>query len=196
VIITPLDVSDYPSRIVPPFNSTRSTGRVHLTDIIRDMAASIGKSKGDGSTTDEDLNWYASGGWLWERIWDAAHREAVADGSVYCPGEIELDGIVGTPDRVRIENDGALTLVELKCRWQSAYKFDSLEKNYFQELTQIMSYCRMVGADRAELCVFFVAGNWRPPVPMARAVGLEFTERELAENWEMVRGHAQRKGWL
>jgi hypothetical protein len=195
MIITSIDVSDYPSRIVPPYNSTRSTG-VHLTDIIRDMAASIGKSKGDGSTTEDDLEWYASGGWLWERVYDLVHREAVQDGSVYCPGEIELDGIIGTPDRIRIEPDGDRTLIELKSRWSSAYKFDSLEKNYFQELTQIQSYCHMEQITRAELCVFFVAGNWRPPVPCARAVRLEFTERELEENWEMVRGHAQRKGWL
>jgi hypothetical protein len=195
MIITPIDVSDYPQRIIAPYNATRSHG-VHLTDIIRDMAAAIGKSKGDGTTTEDDLDWYASGGWLWERVWDRAHRESIQDGSVYCPGEIELDGIVGTPDRVRIEDGGDLTLIELKSRWSSAYKFDSLEKNYWQELMQIQSYCQMVQTTHAELCVFFVAGNWRPPVPCARAVGLEWTERELVDNWSAVTGHARRRGWI
>lgn len=200
MIITPLEV-DYPARILGPvsdFSHTRSKGKPHLTDIIRDLAAAIGKSKGDGSISEEDLNWYSAGGWMWEHIWNLAHQKAVAAGEyeILSPGEIELDGIVGSPDRIKVLPDGTMILVELKCRWASVRKFEALETNYWQELCQIKSYCRMLETTHAELSVFFVAGDWRPPTPTARSVSIEFTERELDENWLSIKNWARKKGWI
>jgi hypothetical protein len=201
MIVTPLEI-DYIGRVLgppPDDNLPRSSnGKPHLTDIIRDIALSIGKSKGRGDINDDDLNHYAMGGWCWEHLWDMAFKEAFTgdDRTIYQPGEYELDGIVGTPDRIRIEPDGTLTLIELKARWMSAYKFDSLEINFWQELTQIKSYQKMTGASRAELHAFFVAGNWRPPTPIAKGVLLDFTDREIDENWSQIVGWARKKGWV
>ena len=192
----------YPERIVGPDTFTGAPrsrdSRPHLTDIIRDMAEAIGRGKGRSGDpiTEEELNWYAAGGWLWEHVWDMAHREAVVDGTLWSPGEVELDGIVGTPDRLRVDEDGGLVVVELKTRWASARKFDDLEKWYWQELSQIAGYAKMVGTVHSELHVFYVAGNWQPPIPTARCARIEWTERELEERWGGIVGHARRKGWL
>jgi hypothetical protein len=194
VIVTPFEPQPaYPQRILGPQSITgqkRSPG-LHLTDVIRDIAATAGLGK--DSAEQDDLDWYASGGWLWEQAFDLAHAEAVSNGDMVNIGEIECDGISGTPDRVTWE---PFRIIELKCRWMAARKFDSLERNFFLELMQIKSYCYMIGTDEAELHVFFVAGDWRPPVPQSRSVLLEFTERELAENWQQIISHSRKKGWL
>lgn len=183
----------YPTRIVGPQNDTGSerSGGLHLSTVLRDIAATIGKSK--DSATDDQLNWYASGGWLWEHIWDMAHAKAIEDGTMTNPGEFSCDGITGTPDRIDWTRPA---VIELKCRWQSIRMFDSLEKNYWQELMQIKSYCWMTGIHEADLIIFYVAGDWRPPVPGVRAANLQFSERELRESWEQVIGHARKRGWL
>ena len=183
----------YPERILGPQSITghkRSPG-LHLTDIIRDIAATAGLGK--DSAEQDDLEWYASGGWLWERCWDLAHADAITTGTIINPGEFSCDGVVGTPDRLDTES---WELWELKCRWMAAWKFQQLEKYFFLEIMQCKSYCHMVGATVCNLCVFFIAGDWRPPVPKCECVKLEFTERELTENWNQVISHSRKKGWL
>jgi hypothetical protein len=199
MIITPLDV-DYISMVrgpEPDDGLPRSHDhRPHLTDIIRDLAAAIGKSKGNGSISEEDLNAYAAGGWTFEYLWDMAFNKALQDGSIVQPGEYELNGIVGTPDRIRVEDDGELTVIEIKVRWMSAYKFDQLETYFWQETMQVKSYCALVGTTHAELICFFICGNWHPPTPIAKGVKLEFTEREIQENWDCIVNHGKRMGVL
>lgn len=194
MIVTPFTpIPSYPQRILGPQSVTghkRSPG-LHLTDVIRDIAAVAGLGK--DSAEQDSLEWYASGGWIWERCWDLAHAEAITTGTIINPGEFECDGIVGTPDRLDTES---WELWELKCRWMSARKFDSLERNFFLEIMQCKSYCKMVGASVCNLCVFFVAGDWRPPVPQCPCVRLEFSDREIEENWTQVIRHAQKRGWL
>jgi hypothetical protein len=156
------------------------------------MAAVAGVGK-DSAFTDADLDWYAAGGHLWERVWDNAHREAVDDGTIVSPGEFTLDGITGTPDRVDWSRPA---VIELKVRWKSAYKFDSLEKEFWSEIMQCKGYCWMLKIMEADLIPFFVAGNWRPPVPEIRGANLKFTEMELEETWAQIVGHAKWRGWL
>lgn len=201
MIVTPYP----PNHLIPLFHgpepitgdSARSSdSRPHLTDILRDLAAAIGKGKDRDAISEEELNRYAAGGWIWEHAFDQALAAAVDNGQMWSPGEVECEGIVGTPDRLRIGDHGELRVQELKARWQSSRKFDDLERNYWIELAQIMSYCYMNSTRYADLHVFYVAGDWRPPVPVQRSAALEFTERELRENWDMVVGHAKRKGWL
>jgi hypothetical protein len=190
MIVTPLDLSQYPACLLPD-SSTRSPG-LHLTDIIRDMANVSGIGK-DSGFSEESLDWFAGPGFLWERIWDQAHREAVDSGEWMSPGEFTLDGITGTPDRIDWSRPA---VIETKVRWKSAYKFDSLEKEFWAEVTQLKSYCWMTKIMEGDLVAFFVAGNWRPPVPVVRGVNLKFNEYELEECWAGIVGHARWRKWL
>jgi hypothetical protein len=193
--VTELELPDYPQCITgTPTESGagRSTGTLHLSTIYRDMFETAIQS-GDSDITQDELAWYAAGGFIWEQAFSLAYREAVVGGDLARPDEWELDGIVGSPDVIRLSD---WTLIELKCRWMSSWKLDALEKHFWLTLVQVKSYCLMVGTDHAELHVFFVNGDYRPPMPRVRGVALEFTQRELQENWDAVTGHAKRRGWL
>jgi hypothetical protein len=190
MIVTDIDLSAYPKCLFP--RDLHRSGGIHLTDIIRDMADTAGIGK-DSGFSEESLDWFAGPGHLWERIWDTAHREAVDDGALVSPGEFTLDGITGTPDRI----DWARPAIqEFKVRWKAARKFESLEKEFWAEITQIKGYCWMTKIMEADLVAFFIAGNWRPPVPVALGKNLRFSEFELEENWETITSHAKYRGWL
>lgn len=195
MIVSPIDLSAYPQCILPPPHDTHSAGRspgVHLTQVIRDMAEVSGIGK-DSGFLEEDLAWFACGGHLWEHVFDNAHKQAIDRGDLISPGEFFLDGVFATPDRVDLSRPA---LIELKCRWQSSRKFENLEKNYWCELTQLRCYCHMLGILEGDLIIFFLVGDWRPPIPCVRGVNLKFTDFELEETWMQILGHAKWRGWL
>ena len=175
-------------------HATRSRDTLHLSTIYRDLEQ-MALQQREPDLTKEELQWYAAGGLLWERVFSAAYRDALVEGDsdLVRPDEWQADGITGSPDAIRVS---VWRVVELKCRWMSANKLDNLEKFFFWELVQCKGYCKLVGATSAELWCFFVNGDYRPPRPIVRGLLLEFTEREIEESWGMVQAHAQRKGWL
>lgn len=194
MIVTDIsDTLNYPYCIEGPANcdnTTRSTDTLHLSTILYDIRDTLSPRS---EMPEEDLDWYAGGGWLWERVYDRAHQDAINRGLLIRPGEFERDGIVGSPDGLDLENS---RLVELKCRWASSRKFDSLEKNFYYELLQIKSYLAMTGFTEAELTIFFVCGDWQPPIPCVRSALLEFTKYEIETSWGSVVKHAKNRRML
>lgn len=193
MIVTPIDTSAYPQCIAPVPSDTlaRSPG-VHLTTVIRDMAKTAGIGK-DSGFDEEDLDWFAAGGHMWERIWDRVHQESIDKGLYVSPGEFICDGIACTPDRIDLTRPA---IIETKCRWKSATKFSNLEKEFWAELMQVKSYCYVTGINEADLVVFFIAGDWRPPIPCVRASNLVFSDLELQESWSQIVAHAKWRKWL
>jgi hypothetical protein len=195
--VTELDTSMYPGIITgTPTEShgQRSTGTLHLSQVYRDMEeTALVQRKREAS--EEELAWYAAGGYLWERVFAMAHTQAMqdADPDLIRTDEWECDGVVGSPDCVRLST---WTVVELKFRWMSSNKFDRLEKYFWLELVQVKGYCKMVGTREAELIVFFCNGDYRPPRPKVRGVGLEFSDQEIEESWQTIVNHARRRRWL
>lgn len=185
----------YPGCITGPENesgSPRSQGTLHLSTIYRDLEESaLLQAKGDA--TPEELAWYGAGGYLWERVFSRAHWEAIEGGDLVRPEEFELDGIVGSPDGIRVS---AWRIIETKFRWMSSNKFDQLEKFFWVELVQLKGYCKLIGTDEAELHVFFCNGDYRPPRPIVKSKLIQFTGQEIDESWQMIVRHAQRRGWL
>jgi hypothetical protein len=194
VIVTQFQPSPpYPERLQSQADSdglTRSPG-LHLSTIIRDIEQTI-KPK-DEWCTQEELEMFGAVGFMWERVFSMAHRDAVENDELVRPGEFMLDGIAGSPDLIYTPS---WTLIETKACFRSARQFESLEKNFWAWIVQVKSYSLMIGTDTAEIHAFFVAGTWRPPTPCVKSVRLEFTDRELQENWSMITGHAERRGWL
>jgi PD-(D/E)XK nuclease superfamily len=194
MIVTELDSSAFPSCILgtPPESGdrTRSPG-LHLSQIYYDMELTAIGPK--GTATKEELDWYASGGWIWERAFSLAFRESVELGELVRPDEFELDGIIGSPDAIRLEG---WRIVDYKARWMSSRKLDQLEKHFYTVIVQLRGYCKMAGATEAELWCWFVNGDYRPPRPVVRGVLLEFTQQEIDESWRHIIAHAKRRGWL
>src|SRR5208337_2109364 len=167
---------------------TRSKG-LHLTTIIRAIEQTIRPR--DEWCSEEELAFFGAGGFMWERVFSMAHRDAVESDDLIRPGEITLDGITGSPDLIRISD---MIGIETKLTWKSSRKLDlsskpaaleSLDKHFWAHKIQCMSYAKMFGISEYELHYFFVAGNWRPPVPCVKAVRMEFTNQELNANWGM-----------
>jgi hypothetical protein len=193
-----LDTSQYPQCITGTPNEAgtgRSEGTLHLSRIYRDMEETALRTKGDRDDPEvqDRLSWYAAGGWIWERAFSMAYQESVLGGDMVRPDEWTLDGITGSPDCIRVSD---WTVIELKFRWMSSRKFDSLEKWFWVELIQCKGYCKLVGTLNCELHVFFCNGDYRPPVPKVRAARMTFTEQEIEESWRHVKQHAVRRKWL
>jgi len=169
-----LDLADI--QISDEQSQLRSRG-LHVSQIIRHIMVVTGlEEKGD--FTEDDLNMFAVIGRLWEQML----ADAIFKPPRYQrPGEIELDGIYGSPDAVDTD-DGVL--VEFKVTWKSSNR--AIE-SFFKYKLQVMAYCHMLQLTRCRLYVFYVCGNWKPPVPQIKAWEIEFTPVELRDNWKMLR---------
>lgn len=183
--------------LTPP--SVRSSG-THVSDVIRDLMNTVVKpgerEPWDTLSKDEKerLNNYASGGWMWEQIIrDALIRAREAAGvpdSYMKAGELELDGLYGTPDWVdtRLWRD-----IEFKCTWRSSRR--PLE-DFWEWLVQVKAYCYMMDMEKAEIHAMFIMGDYRGSGPQYKAWSLVFEGFELRENWMMLLNHARSKGWI
>lgn len=193
--VTDLVPINYPEIIMGPPNESgtgRSQGTLHLSTVYRSMEEDALLAR-KNEMTPEDLAWYGAGGFLWEHVFSMAYARAMSQGYTVRTGEWECDGIVGSPDSIRIYD---WTLIETKFRWMSSNKFDRLEKYFWLELLQIKGYCKLIGTDHAELWVFFCNGDYAPPKPCVRGATLEFSDQEIEESWRAIVQHAKRKGWL
>jgi hypothetical protein len=192
MIVTPFD-GGYPERLQSQADAeglTRSPG-LHLSTIIRAIEQTIRPK--DEWCTQEELAFFGAGGFMWERVFSMAHRDAVETGDLVRPGEFDLDGVAGSPDMIRISD---WTLIETKATWRGLRKWESLEKNFWSWLVQTKGYCKMIGSNVCEIHCFFVAGDWRPPAPCVKSIRIEYTDRELEENWSMITKFAESRGWL
>lgn len=170
----------------------RSPG-LHLTTIIHSLEQQVRPR--DEWCSSEELQFYGSLGFLWERYFARCFADSIASGTLFRPGEISKDGITGSPDLVDLSN--GLVVVETKCSWRSVSKFDfGFENNFWAWIQQISGYAYMLETQIAELHAFFVNGDYKPPMPCTRSIRIEFTEAELKNRWRMLVNHAKDMNWL
>ncbi len=126
------------------------------------------------------------------------------------PGEfVEPEhGIIYSPDLIIF--NGKTRLGEIKLSWMSSsqvprQKGGSFPPKFDKYFVQMMAYCRCLETPYARLYAFFVNGDYSfrktgrgtvPASPELLCWDLEFTKRELAENWQMLIQHAKMKGML
>jgi hypothetical protein len=170
----------------------------HVSDIIRDMANIAlypGERKPFEELTDGErkrMGNYVNMGFIWERIIEKVlAQQFFGEGNTFRPGEIVLDGIAGNPDGV--SSDWAVE--EFKATWRSSGRGIG-DPSFWTWFVQIKAYCQMLAATRANLRVFWVNGNYRESGPQTSFYAVEFTERELQENWNMLLNHARQRGML
>lgn len=168
----------------------RSSATLHLSQIYHDLEESASPRE---PMDEQQMNLYRAGGFVWEQVLHVGFIHSNLSARYVRPGEVMVDGIVGSPDLLDLDT-GAV--VDSKFTWRSMRKLDNIEKWFWIWLVQLKGYCRMVGTNKAELWVFFACGDWAPPVPRIRRLGLEFSDQEIKENWDMLVEHARRRGWL
>jgi len=129
-------------------------------------------------------------GWLWEEALSRAFGEKAA----VRPDEIELDGIIGSPDGVIVVydyNDEPIDVIleEYKCTALSCT--NTSPADIWTWMMQVKGYCKML---KTNGCIFRVLHHmdimWHPEKCYA-VWEITFTQRELDENWEAILNHAK-----
>ena len=172
----------------PQHSAGRSSG-LHLGQCIQAYGVQAGLLK---VTTNDSGKWLQfEKGFLWEEFFSAVWGERMAsrsDNLLMSQVEMERDGIFMTPDAVDFDDQ---ILWEFKSTTKSMAKFDQLEVHFALWLMQIKGYLYGLGMNRCNLIVLFLCGDYKPPFPHIKAKQLEFTDRELVENWAIVQNYAR-----
>ena len=185
----------------PTMGTPRSQDTVHLTEILHYISGKLGwygREVDDPEVNfdnDPVMQLKAGMGFAWEEYLARTHPEWE-----FHSGEVELDGIVGSPDAT---SEDALVVEEIKLSYYST----KLDANFLQEgrvisvhdlgldtkrpvwkyrAWQLMSYCWMVGTVYGRWWLLSVNGDYTDKKPVFENLLVEFTPEELAANWEMV----------
>lgn len=187
----PFDMSLIKGSMPITGDGTRSHG-LHLMQIVGSLAQSIGVQ--EDSANEEQLQAYASVGFIWERIVEQGMALACESQRYVRPGEVMLDGITGSPDLLDLQES---IVIDTKVTFKSSSKLADLQRNHCKWIWQLKGYCRMIEWRTAELWILPMCSDWKPPMiaPPVRK-RLEFSKVELDENWRMLTQHAKEKGWL
>jgi len=186
--------------------SERTIGKVHMSDIYNDYYARIDPKRYAGELPIEMREAYMGGGMALESFFEKALKDRL---SADRPGElIEPEhGIVFSPDLVIFNS--SIRVGEIKLTWMSNKGVPREEGNGFpprfdKYITQMANYCHCLETPYARLIAFFVNGDWTWPSkknPNARgfrpeflAWDIEFTKREIAEEWQRTIRHGKMMG--
>jgi hypothetical protein len=167
------------SALVSTADHKRTPG-LHLSGIIKRLARARDPQRFGGEGGPDPVRML--GGLVFEDILEQGL--AKRDPTLVRPGELKRDGIIGSPDGLSQDQDGAV-IQEYKFTWMSSrhgLQSDRL-KHYIE---QIKGYCCMQGARRAILTILFVNDDYRSFQPKMRRYRLDFEAWELDDFWNMV----------
>lgn len=107
------------------------------------------------------------------------------------PGELERDGIKGTPDLWDVYE---WATVELKLTWASSKRAEDIEDVWFWRYwIQLKSYCWMAGMNTGFLIIVFINGDYRWGQDSGQPVTMmwreDFSDDDLHETWQMVKAN-------
>ena len=193
------------SSTIPPLHDTassRSSGQ-HVSSIIRDLAIRSGHFKPDSNdVSDNHLTTSVRiqlGNALEYAIASMLARN-YPDRYVQI-GELEIDGIIGTPDLYDTQDNA---IEEIKLTWMSS-RHDAASsrlKHYWQ---QLRAYCHMFGTNLGRLHIVHVNGAYawlsrgstNPSKstnddPQYRCWQQTFTDTDLIRNWSILLKHGER----
>ena len=176
-------------RIIAPRSETRSKG-LHVSDIYQKLYQSIDPNR---YTEGEPNPYKLALGLAWE-----AHLEKVLEASgahAYRPDELlSPEGIAYSPDLIIV--NGSDHVGEIKLTFMMDSK--SLDDPKFDKwLTQAKAYCYHLGIPRARFYVLFVMGDYKKHRdPIMRVFDIEFSPRELTENWRTLLNFAKSRGMI
>jgi len=169
--------------------SPERTPGLHLSTILKSISVEL-DPKRFNTGKPMDMKKIESG-FTFERVLEIAFQSRRE--GIFRPGEIEKDGILMSPDGIDPED---WRLEEFKCTWMSDFDAPGHQK-FAHWFWQMRGYCYALETTRARLRALFVNGSYREGYsPTYHVWDIEFSERELIENWAMVMNHARAKGML
>lgn len=178
-----LDWSDIHNRVSHPKPSMSRSGGLHLSGVIRYIAQASG-ILGTSDESEDEMPLRMALGMAWEE-WAAGLWPDLS----WQPGEIEMDGIIGSPDAVRLDGD-RLEVQEFKLTWKSEERWgrDFARRNWMW-ITQGMGYCYILKTNYCRYHVLWVNGDYRPPSPKYMTYLVQFDDQELRRRWDMILRH-------
>ncbi len=168
----------------------RSEG-LHLTTIIRDLMDKSGLKTPKSSW---NMNTTQSVGFIWEETLSLAWEERLSRAFAslldkemgwYNTGELNLDGIIMTPDGYDPNN---MILQEAKCTWKSS-KNKPIDN--FSWMVQTKAYCRALCIDKVMFHVLYLMGDYKASGPIYEPWLITFKPHEIEENWQMLQNHKE-----
>jgi hypothetical protein len=175
----------------------RTTHKLHMSDIYGRYYELWDKRKFNQDIQDAKPL-YMEAGLAFESLLEDALKKRLAGER---PGELVTENnIVYSPDLI-IFDSGITRLGEIKVTWMSLKDIPDEECNSFppkfnKYFTQMMLYCHALETPYSRLIGFFVNGNYKPPAPQLRAWDIEFTKREIDEEWRKMMNFARTEGML
>ena len=179
----------------------RSAG-LHLSTITQDILITTERDKYGKDTPDNQRWMNFLMGLVFERALEQAWLDREIEGGyrpeLIRPGEVMLDGVIGTPDafdtlKWRPE--------EYKCSKKSCRQ-PITDPKFWHYWVQLKAYAYMLGCTSGALYVLHVNGNYSREDSdpesgyVIRGWEDDWTKVELQENWDMLIRHARRRGWL
>jgi hypothetical protein len=125
-------------------------------------------------------------------FWEQLLEEAYSDMFALDVGEVELDGITGTPDGVNFDEDGTY-VEEYKATWKSS-KNDPA--GIFKYRMQGLGYCKLLGLTRVLYRILHLMGDYKGSGPQYKVWMIEWEQYEIDEAWESIVNHARYRGWI
>lgn len=152
---------------------------IHVSDVIKYLRDTIGKN---AKWEDHPLETSAQLGRIWETVVARLLAVSASDPEhIVRPGQVECDGIIGSPDGIDLESSA---VIEYKCTWRSSANRIEVDFPYY--LWQIKSYCHMCSCKMARLFVLFINGSYKGTGPIVKGWEMEFNSTELKSNWDMI----------
>jgi hypothetical protein len=204
----PLDISLIRGSV--PVSEGERSGGLHVSDIITSLNEQV------DPLPEALLDYYGRVGFVVERVFEYGIASACMSDRYIRLGELELNGIAGSPDMIDTEQ---WHVIDTKCKWCSSKWAgvegasqqeiqDTVAAKFWKESVQLKAYCHMVSActekpcNIGELWFCFINGDYKeiakgirsPPHWVARR--FTFTDNELKDNWSMLVNKAKEEGWL
>lgn len=160
---------------------TQGPGVIHLTYIIRYIEKKLNFGP---NVAKWDLDAAAEVGFMWEDVLSLVMGDRLGQR----PGELTLDGIIGSPDGVGPDplNQVPIVVEEYKCTWRSCRK---LPDSVWRWQTQVRAYCKMAGTTVALFRILYLMGDYRGSGPIRKTYRVEYTQDEINETWQMILAH-------
>lgn len=153
---------------------------LHLSTLVKQLCVGLDPKRFGGGPTSSTYARFEIG-FAFEEL--LSRRSPPTRGLIQ-QASVEKDGVKGTIDVLDTRSTPWI-VGESKATWMSAKQTpDGSKMQHWR--WQIMGYCHMVETPRATLEVLFVNGDYKPQEPCFKAWEMEFTGRELKDNWTML----------
>lgn len=188
----------------------RSPG-LHQSDLIRDLEMSVLKKNylRDAQMTEEERKvkyLYFELGFMWEICIETIfkrRRIGNLDPKKFLRQvEILHDGVFSTIDAIHIPD---WRILEYKLTYRSARRMGiepvkevyvlsdgeaaAFAAEFWSWMVQLKGNCLGHETRLASLFVMFIVGTYQPPVPQIWQLDIVFDEKDLMENWRMLKNH-------